>query len=616
MMGYFPRILNVIAMSGSQIGKNKNSILIASIFISLAIISAIVIGAAFLQPASIAVNLNTLNTPFTIKYEGTVIKDGSGNYLGTQLPGDTWIDSTHQYPEVDTYFSQPFFVTPTGEYAKNIPDLYTESTGTIVVEGTVYYIHEIYYGIDIGTRTYGNPKPVADTTWYLAPIAGHTHTYSGTSFTFKRTDETYPTFSVNGVLAGYVDTGRAPWEATMASKNAKITANLEKIEYAIGSETSTTTYTAANALENLKTKWGNSEVRVYPKITLTAKPDFFTMPYSFTAVIGGENVTVTVSPSTTQTGFSSVYKNIVYDFKGIVTNTLQESLGDDLYPNADAIPIPASESEPIDDSSDKETELDADAKTTQTSGYFTTDTITGGIELLSTASQPVSGGATPFATIDDSNFTRPQTIVTLDEASLSLFNNYPRSTWVTTGASMRPITTILSAKMRVSWQIRFWDGDASFFSPTENELHEGYEDIDVYYGLQTQNVYQQQRIIIGATVLTTSSLSMISASGEPIDPTKFTDFELNSIIQDPTSDVMKQTAENTYFDWARFLADLGLNFGSGLGTILGIAGLALVVVAVLYFTGKVGSFRRGGSSRGGGSTTIVNVGGSRKVSEG
>lgn len=568
---------------------NQKGILLVTLIIVIPGITILASMAAINTQATITVNQSSiLNTPFYVQYNGFDVHDGvTDSFIKAVPAGQQFVDATYTYPKVDAYFSQPFLVTGGGAYTATAPPEYLDAIGTIVVDGVVYYVHSIRYGIDVGVRTSGNMKPAVDTTSMLAPFAGFSHTHRGGTHVFQRLDTTYPTFSCEGLLAGYVDTGLTPWVAHYAARNAKITSSLEKIDFFIGSESSRyTTRTYDNAINTLKTNYGNSKVNVYPRITLQSKPDFFTSPYTFNAIIGGENVTVTVNPTTTQTGFENLFKNPTYDRKGAITNTLQEELA------AANISSPIPETNPT---ATRANDVNTDAFT-QNPGYVNTRTITGGIAYVSSSDQVVTGFSDPFGSIS-TNLTWPASVVTVDASTSRIFNNFQKTVTIKAGNCLQPVTKITTATMRVAWQMRFWDGD--FFLGEDTETG-GFQDIKVPCGITTTNLYSQQRVIIETVVLTSASMSMLSASGEPIDPSTFTDYQLNQIIRDPTTDVVEQDVTQSWFDWGRWWQDVIASLGSGLGIFGSVAVVVVVLVLGWYFKGW---FRAGKPVQTGGNNT-------------
>lgn len=543
-------------------------------FILLAAIT--VLGFVVVVPATNSIlqeYTNVSNTPFLLTYNGVQVYDKvTGASLGSSGPGSIFNPGSTKYPRINHGISQPYFVTPDNKYSSSVPDAYTTPIQSIVINGTVYYIYDLRYGVDFGVRTSGNFPVEKSYASYLAPFYMHQETLQdvyGTKSTvlLDHYGDYYETngfnFRTKGVLAGQYDADKEPDEPTFAAGNAKITANLENIGYYIGASASvgTTNYTAA--MNNLKTMYGNSMVRVVPSFKLSQAPPVITSPFTYVATQGGENVTIKITPTTNTVGFRSIYKVPGTDQNGKVANMVSSLL---------------SKNEPV---KPRTYDIDADQRTDPVvDSSDSSKTVTGYIKRL--ADKPITA-ITFFAEGADSLLV-DTALPNADISDPRYISNYPSTVTISSEAYLQPETQIATAVMEVHGEMRFQDYEFWVSSYDHTAVYDA--NIDVYYGIEITNIYNVQTAIINTYLVVANKITMFKADGQPIDVSQYTDYQLNSILKDPDKDILIQElddpADNAGDPWA-WLGDFGLGFGISITAIISV----VIVIAVLYATGRI-----------------------------
>jgi len=100
------------------------------------------------------------------------------------------------------------------------------------------------------------------------------------------------------------------------------------------------------------------------------------------------------------------------------------------------------------------------------------------------------------------------------------------------------------------------------------------------YGVNIANVYGMSTITMVVDLFTASEVQIVTAAGKPVDLSTLVDFDLGSILNNPTADDLVLTQVDTETDW------FGKLF-SGIGQIFtyliigGVVVLAIVIVPKL-----------------------------------
>lgn len=534
--------------------------------------------------------LRTLRTPFSVNYLGFDVYDGvnTTNFLGSVEPGQQFHDPTHTYPGVDVFKSDPFFVDTTGAYVEECLDDYLEPYGTLAIDGKVYYAHELKYGFDFGVRTVGNlPDTIPSHTLPVSPLWGYSiPTGGGGTYTFMLDDPDYPALSAEGVLTGYYANDGFTQTVNFPS-GATITCSLEPIDIRVGNNpTGDESLTYYGGISNLKTKYGNSKIAVFPRLELNALPSFFTSSYDFAGTLSGDEVTYTVTPGSASIGISGVDKWIgTNDLKGVIPNTLQQ----DLEEQGIQTTIPA----PVNPNEDNAAELSDDDEIEETSIFPTTSQIlTGSIDYTPGVPEEVGGFADPYGTIFTPNVTIPGYEFVFDENAQALINNYPRSAELKMGNTLQPLTTISVADFEVVWEI-------GFVNPLtgSSTIEDGEDTFKIPYAIRIENVYTVQRILVSVIVLTENEIAAVGPTGEPIDISQLTDFQLNQIIKDPTVDIFYKDVNMRTPDWDKIFGSVGFT------ALIVVVIIIVVSLLGLWIFFKVVGMRFGGGGIGRGGNT-------------
>lgn len=562
--------------------KAKTTRILAILVIILIPVLGVSIYVIHVNSVQVTPELNTLRTPFNVNYLGFDVHDGENDsFIASVEPGKQFVDPTHRYPGVDVFRSGAFFVDPAGNYVENCPDSYLEPYGTIAIGGKVYYAHELRYGFDFGVRTVGNMPGLKSCPSSVSPLWGYSIPKGdGGTYTFMLDDPDYPELSAEEVLTGYYANDGFGHVTVNFLSGAAITCSLEPIDIRVGDNPRDAVNTIDTALETLRTRYGNSQVRVYPKVALTALPSFFTPDYDFNGTLAGDDVTFTVSPGPAQIGISNVDKSWIHDKKDVIPNTLQQEL--EAIGIQTTIPVTGNVEDLVKTDKFDESEYDESAVIPTTSQL-----VSGSIEYMGSATPEVVGGFADTYGSVDTNTTIPDYEFYLDESATTLINNYPGNVQLTMGNTLQPLTTVSIANFAISWDVAFVNpivGNPSHYGP-------GSDTVEIPHAIRIENMYTVQRMLVSVIVLTENTITAVGPTGEPIDVSYLTDYQLNQIIKDPNRDIFYRDANVRYTDWETIWESAGFI------TFIVVA----IVIAVTFFGGWLFiKFMRGRSGGGSG----------------
>ena len=266
------------------------------------------------------VNIDIANfNPLQIRNVGFDVRNSGGNVIQSISASSGvghFSDPTHVYPNVDIFYSQPYLSDAVGTAIGNTTNALAP-VARLIIGGDVYFMHEIYYTVNYGARTYTNFKTLTDTLSYLDPMVGLSVRGLFTLAVGAPADQPMP----SGCLAAIIDTGFAPWRCAWTS-GARITSSLEQIDFAVGGSPVRPGYGYGDALGKLQTQWGNSPVIVQPKIDLAALSNYITLRYTTTGTLSnGTTATITTTQHSALIGFANAVRTDDSNIKGLIPNT-------------------------------------------------------------------------------------------------------------------------------------------------------------------------------------------------------------------------------------------------------------------------------------------------------
>jgi len=497
--------------------------------------------------------IGSTGTSFTVsdRYGVPIARVAAGNHY----PGDP---ETH-YPGIAVYTSDPYRTTPLGVIPtsfSNVPVM------KLIVDGKVYFLHEAWFTVDVLAKTMTNIPNRKDTTQILSPFDGmdHTHNLLTEHYTIERAPD------ILGSLAMLVKTDTAGWPRQHATGIASITSSLERIDFKVGKHNGGTPgLTYQDALLKLQTNYGTSGVIVRPTINLAAYSDYITYTYTRNATLSnGTRAFVTIDTASAQVGFGYATQTDDHNLAGAIPNSFPVN-----YTRA-AVSV-------LGNTATARNTDSASIDSVSGPNYQVTTSVYGSVEYKSwlDTQVPLTG------TMQPGNFVIPDNVnISID---LNDLNHYSlrQNMSATADFALRPIAIATIAHTQVKGMAWFFDGwligGESTMKPIDDPL-------EYPYRLDIHNVYAMSKLTFKVNIITENELQILTETGRPIDPSTLVDFDLNSIIMNPSDDDIKMNLSWESFDWDKFWGDL---FG-GIGGIVLTVLIIVVVIAVIWVVSKFG----------------------------
>nr|MDO8110884.1 hypothetical protein [Candidatus Sigynarchaeota archaeon] len=484
---------------------------------------------------------------------------------GSNTPITHWEPGNTLYPRVDVFFSQPYLSDVFGNPIESRDDAPVQK---LVINGVALFYHEYYYTVDIGARTYTNLPTVHDTTVYLNPFVGDapSHLYDG--------QYGYPPWSVGkpsahpmpngclayilntdqGILEPYVGDPRA-WGYMWASGGAKISSSLEYIDYTIGKHVGAAGSSYADAITKIQTRYGNSRVTVRPQVDIHALSDYISYTYTTSLHLdNGTDITITMDQTSAQVGFISATRTDDSNIKGTIPNTAPGNTGMSVNE-----PTVGRTNSYMNDRFDKEVD--------------DVVTVTGNVEYAGDyAPVTVTGAAEP------NNIVMGLPNVPHIELD-NLVGSLPQVFSPTAEFMLQPFSTVNVAHMTVDYESYEYDpyGFDRYDVPKT-----GSADLQVPYAITIQNDYAMSKATVKVGVITACEMQIVTSAGKPVDPALFTDFELNSIINNPAADTLHVGVTAVTPDPWKAIGAFFASLFSNIWNIIIMAIVILIVIGVGY----------------------------------
>ena len=485
--------------------------------------------------------------------------------IGTIVVGEgsaEYTDLSHVYPSIGVFRSNaPYQSDAAGTYTGS--ETITTSQERVIGDH-VFFKHEAWFTYDLGARTYTSfPALRTDTYRSITPVAGLTvDHWSGGSMTFT-TDlhETWG-FVPQGTMIVSVDMGTSPWTVKPYG-SARISKSLEPINYdqeRLG--TPTVGYTFADAINRLASRYGNTAVTVVPRITITAVNNFEHYTYEQRATLSnGTAVTMTLQTTNALVGFEDAYVS-KYPWSGIIPKAYTDD-----FDRAGLDYTDTGGTQGGTPDSDSTASSDAMTAILRYTGDYT---LPGGNEITRII-RPVDA----WTSIDSITPTIDWNMIEDGQNSL------PEAIDISAQFDLQPVTTIKVANMQATGTVKSY----YYFDPIEYQPYS--VSYQYPYGVQIDNVASMFSMTLKVDLFTNNEIQMVTSSGLPVDITKLVDFDLGSIIGNPSADDMVfKVKTESWFD-----AFLGM-FSGMFGQFIQVVAYILVIVIVVGVIYVIAQFKK------------------------
>lgn len=430
------------------------------------------------------------------------------------------------YPDVDIFYSSaPYLSDAAGN---PIDPVGITTVQRLVLGNEVVFRHVAYFTYDFGVRTYTHlPALRTDTFATINPLKGNTISSHGVYYTIQPTQATTNAGWVDGpnaiiyvprgAMYAQIDCGWNPWHLGTTGGNARISQSLEPIDFdgemraGIGG-VPMAGFSYADARNRLSTKYGNSQVRVEPRITISAINDFLNYTYTQEATLSnGTKVTMSLAKKSALVGFEQAYVART-PYQGLIPKAYEDQfdaiplddLGNGKSKTATGLPENGQSFSPYND-----------VRVAQT--YI-------GDEIPDAIISRVNQALGTDTSLD--HFTPTIDLNKALDGTMTL----PSDVEITSGFALQPQTTIKTALVTVSWQTEsYWGWEA-------REYHSSTYTARVPYALTVDNIVVMESVTVMVDLITASDVQMVTSTGLPVDVTKLLDFDLGSILNNPAAD--------------------------------------------------------------------------------
>ncbi|MEX2758181.1 MAG: hypothetical protein Q6365_022595 [Candidatus Sigynarchaeota archaeon] len=487
------------------------------------------------------------------------VRSANGTLLGT-INGSSsvrhFIDPTFHYPRVDVFSSQPFLSDCYGNpaSANHAP------SQRLAVGDQALFLQEYWYTIHVGVRTRPNLPGLKDTTSWLSPFATTVMSWNGYYIHAVTADE------ARGTLAAVWDAGT--WKA---GTRCAITTSLEPIDFTLAGSNSPTPragYTLDDARAKCQTNYGNSPVIVQPKLDIAALSNYVQYSYSVPVTLSnGTSARVEMESSSAIVGFTDAFKS--GEDRGLIPSTMTP-----LFKNISmGIDAPTGTKMQATDLSS----IDSDDANPYVNGFDAE----GWIEFIGFAPDEVIG---QIADVHELNVTSG-IASSINLANPSTFG-MPQHLILDSEFTLQPRTTIKVARTSVGWGL--YCRVNQLYTP--GVVNSGVDTIEYPVAILTESVYTIMSISFKVSIITENEYQVVTSTGRPIDPSELVDFDLNSIINDPSKDNVIVKVHTPVIDWAA----VGGTTITIIIIVLVISGIIGIIVLFIYLRGYFGNFGMGG----------------------
>ena len=527
----------------------------------------------------------------TGEYKGMATNDLTTN-TGTWRGGD-------QYPDIECFTSDPFFVTSTGATTSQ-PVLEAEYA---VVGGMEYIATGTYYGIDVGARTHVNlaslshptryeadVSPFDKTGWYQNVFGGVTYTddYALSDFLDSSTTDhaairgstayscnTYPNFHYDygSNILGYDRLARitqslAPFyhewarPGTVAISGADgLGGRYDNLDHDFFTGASWTAYKGLQ-LDYIRNFYKIKAVNVVPELVLETSVTPIWAPYTKEVTfLNGTTATLTTRNTRAYSGFRSTYICQIpqYEQKGQITSNTYSSLtGKASMPNNPATSV-----------IDYTSLLNGDSNSQSFAGVSIPSAIEGKLWYMGPAQDALGNDYQPSLTgmADSAENIQglPQGNYHFSITEKGTVSNFETTARISESYTLQPASSLGWARMQLTAKKYIYqEGVFDFVQDPPATV------IDFYYpyALWTNNMYFIQRWIVEVWTLSTYKVNLV-ANGKPVTVLP-SDREMTDLVNDPNMDNNLQYIPIPKItDWA-FVAE-----------VVGIVIVALIVLGII-----------------------------------
>jgi len=513
------------------------------------------------------------------------VSSGAGGVgpLGTGLTY-SYLDPDHRYPGVSIFQSDPYFSDHKGNPINLTADNILLTGQQLVVGDTVYYLHQYYQTIQVGARTRWNTPEIGDTTSYVSPFTGLV--WDNRLYRLPGTPGGNTVFTQGDLVMYDMHNSWNEWQnpsgiAIVSASKGVISSSLVPIYFPnIQSQAPAGCYTPSGASDYIKNNFGNREVHVYPKITITGLSNYISYSgFSYNVTLpNGTVTTTTINTQGSYVGFVEARKTGL-DICDVVPAANPVGVNPNTY---------MAVGESTQTTSAKESP-DAGDKESSVTGYLLTGYIhpkpTEGYPETSQYMANVQGYSTSLDT---------QSIqIVIDDTS----NNcgMAQDIVITPELRLRPATKIYWTKASVKW-----DSLLRLTVPiigsviSDDRTHSGTAD-NIYwpYACDVTNVFAIAQFTMKICIVTQNQISMVTSAGAPINVAQaITDFGSGAIVKNPNTDLTDiDLAIPPVPDLWSWLSSLFPNFWGNVTTVLiwiGVIAGAIGAILLVLWMRKIG----------------------------